>query len=86
LAGSCRAGGDYLHQFGYYQAFVLTEVSGTTQTSLEVPGTAALNKGGDAEVSTVSCARPGRCSAGGHYTGKNGYMQAFVLNRVSCRR
>ena len=80
-AGNCSAGGDYLDQYGYYQAFVLTEVSGTWQTSLEVPGTAALNKGKDAQVSTVSCASPGRCSAGGHYTGKNGYYQAFVVNQ-----
>jgi hypothetical protein len=79
-AGNCSAGGNYLDQYGRYQAFVLTEVSGTWQTSLEVPGTAALNQGGDAQVSTVSCGSPGKCSAGGYYTGGNGYMQAFVVS------
>jgi hypothetical protein len=79
-AGNCSAGGNYLDQYGRYQAFVLTEVSGTWQTSLEVPGTAVLNQGGDAQVSTVSCGSPGKCSAGGYYTGKNGYMQAFVVS------
>jgi len=59
---------------------VLSEVSRTWQISLEVPGTAALNQGGDAQVSTVSCGSPGKCSAGGHYTGKNEYMQAFVVS------
>ncbi len=78
-AGNCSAGGDYLDHLGHYQAFVLTEVNGTWQTSLEVPGTAALNHE-DAQVSTVSCGAPGRCGAGGYYTGKNGYMQAFVAS------
>lgn len=79
-AGNCSAGGNYLDQLGHYQAFVLTEVSGTWHASLEVPGTAALNRGGDAQVSTVSCASPGRCSGGGYYTGKNAYLQAFVVS------
>ena len=79
-AGNCSAGGNYLDQLGRYQAFVLTEVSGTWHASLEVPGTAALNRGGDAQVSTISCASPGRCSAGGYYTGKNAYLQAFVVS------
>jgi hypothetical protein len=33
----------------------------------EVPGTAALNSGGNAELSSVSCASAGNCSAGGTY-------------------
>jgi hypothetical protein len=32
-----------------------------------VPGTSALNKGGDAEVNPVSCASAGRCAANGSY-------------------
>lgn len=28
-AGNCTAGGDHLDHLGHYQAFVLTEVSGT---------------------------------------------------------
>ena len=79
-AGNCSAGGQYLDHLGRYQAFVLTEVSGTWQASVEVAGTAALNKGGDAQVSTVSCGSPGRCSAGGYYTGRNAYMHAFVVS------
>jgi hypothetical protein len=79
-AGNCSAGGNYLDQLGRYQAFVLAEVNGTWHTSLELPGTAALNRGGDAQVNTLSCASPGRCSAGGYYTGKNAYMQAFVVS------
>jgi hypothetical protein len=79
-AGNCSAGGNYLDQGSHYQAFVLTEVSGTWHTSVEVPGTAALNSGGDAQVSTISCGSPGRCGAGGYYTEKNDFMQAFVVS------
>lgn len=61
-------------------AFVLAEVSGTWRASIEVPRTATLNHGGDAQVSAVSCGAPGKCSAGGYYTGKNGDMQAFVVS------
>jgi hypothetical protein len=78
-AGNCSAGGDYLDRSGHYQAFAVTEVSGTWRASVEVPGTGARNKGGNAQVSTVSCGSPGRCSAGGYYTGTNGYSQAFVV-------
>ena len=47
-------------------------VNGTWRTAREVPGTAALSKG-DAQVSAVPCASAGNCSAGGFYTGRNGY-------------
>ena len=40
---------------------------GTWGTAEEVPGSAALNKGGDAEILSVSCASAGNCSAGGFY-------------------
>lgn len=79
-AGNCGAGGSYLDHDGHYQAFALTQVRGTWQASVEVPGTAALNRGGDAQVAAMSCGSPGKCGVGGYYTGKNGYMQAFVVS------
>jgi hypothetical protein len=46
----------------------------------EVPGTAALNRGGSAWVSSVSCASAGNCSAGG--SSRDGFgSQAFVVNQ-----
>src|SRR5215470_2220661 len=54
-AGGCAAGGQY-RAFGRLQAFVVTEADGRWRKAIEVPGTAALNKGGNAEVSSVSCA------------------------------
>ncbi len=86
-AGDCSAGGFYTDGSGYLQAFVASEVSGTWQEAEEVPGTAALNVGGEAEVTSVSCASAGDCSAGGYYaTGSGGagdHTQAFVVSEVS---
>jgi hypothetical protein len=47
-------------------------------TAEEVPGTAALNQGGSAQITSVSCAAAGNCSAGGDYTDSSGHQQAFV--------
>ena len=46
-AGNCSAGG-YTSAQATCQAFVVSEVDGTWGTAKEVPGTAALNQGGDA--------------------------------------
>ena len=50
--------------------------------AIEVPGSAALNKGGNASVSSVSCAAAGGCSAGGGYQDGAGRVQAFVVSRT----
>lgn len=49
--------------------------------ALEVPGLAALNAGGNARVLSVSCWRAGDCGAGGFYTRRLGYREAFVVQR-----
>jgi hypothetical protein len=83
-AGNCSAGGFYADTPGTTQAFVVTETSGTWGTAQEVPGTAALNSGGQAQVNSVSCASPGNCSAGGFYTeAAEGDQQAFVVTETS---
>src|SRR5712691_1717106 len=48
----------------------------------EMPGSAALNQGGDAQVNSVSCSSPGNCSAGGFYTDSAGGDQAFAASEV----
>ena len=45
-----------------------------------MPGTAALNSGGDASVNSVSCAAAGDCAAGGYYKDGSDHYQAFVVN------
>jgi len=60
-----------------------TAPGGTWGTAMQVPGTAALNTGGDAAITSVSCARAGNCSAGGFYTGAPHHAQAFVAGEVN---
>src|SRR5690242_19475372 len=62
-ADSCSAGGSYRDSSFKFQAFVVNQVNGTWHTAIEVPGTAALNQGGNAAVRSVSCAAAGNCSA-----------------------
>ncbi len=84
-AGYCGAGGFYTGAGGHSQAFVVSEQDGRWLTAEEVSGTAALNKRGDAQVTSVSCARAGDCLAGGFYTDRSGHKQAFVVSERSGR-
>jgi hypothetical protein len=80
-AGNCAAGGAYAAKFnGPYQAFVDSENNGWWGKSIEVPGSVALNAGGNAAVLTVSCQSAGNCAAGGYYTDGSSHQQAFVAN------
>src|SRR5215467_14367468 len=81
--GNCSAGGDYRDSSGHGQVFVASQVNGTWRTAIEVPGTAALNQGGDAFITSVSCASPGNCSAVGDYRDSSGRQQAFVVGQVN---
>jgi hypothetical protein len=81
-AGNCSAGGSYSTSSNHSQAFVVTRSHGTWGTAIEVPGLAALNKGADAMVNSVSCASAGNCSAGGYYYAGSQY-QAFVVSEAS---
>jgi hypothetical protein len=80
-AGNCAVGGLYGDRSGHGQAFVAGEANGTWQASIEVPGTRALNKGGNASVTSVSCAPAGSCVAGGYYADSSGHLQAFVASQ-----
>jgi ricin-type beta-trefoil lectin protein len=81
-AGNCTAGGTYEDAGSSSQAFVVTEANGTWGTAQEVPGTAALNAGGVAEVQSMSCPDAQSCGATGYYTDANGIQQAFAVNRA----
>jgi hypothetical protein len=83
--GNCSAGGFYAtgsFLVKTLHAFAVSEVRGSWGRALEVPGTAALNTGGDAEINSVSCASAGNCGAGGFYTDRSGRAQAFVVSQV----
>jgi len=59
--------------------------AGTWRTAIEVPGLGSLNRGGYAEVHSVSCASAGNCAAGGFYTDGHGHQQAFVVSQAERR-
>ena len=81
-AGNCSAVGFYAGLTGV-EAFVADEINGTWGTAEEVPGTAALNKGGNASTDSVSCASAGNCSAGGSYEDGSFHDQAFVVDETN---
>jgi len=77
-AGNCAIGGYYTVRPENSQGFVAVERDGRWGTAIEVPGLAGLNKGGLAEVSSVSCGSAGSCAAGGNYDLASGYSVGFV--------
>lgn len=54
---------------------------GIWEQAKKVPGLAALNSGGRAVVSSVSCAAAGECSAGGFYI-DGSVIQGFVVKET----
>jgi hypothetical protein len=80
-AGNCAGGGSYSEGSGPGQAFVVSQRHGVWARAIEVPGSGALNKGGDARVNSVSCPSAGNCTAGGNYFDGSGHRQGFVVNR-----
>jgi hypothetical protein len=82
-AGNCSTGGYYHDATGHEQAFVANEVSGTWKSAHAVPGTATLNKGGNAWVNQLSCGSASNCSAGGSYTDLSGTSQVFVADETA---
>jgi hypothetical protein len=81
-AGNCSAGGMYLDAAKKSQAFVVSSTNGTWGTAEEVPGSATLNAGGSAEITSVSCSSANHCSAGGTYASSSTAQQAFVVGRT----
>jgi hypothetical protein len=80
-AGNCTAGGSYLDGSANGQAFAASQRNGVWGKAVEVPGTRGLNAGGNAQVTSVSCASAGNCAAGGRYNDRQGRFQAFVADQ-----
>src|SRR5215469_76073 len=79
-AGNCAADGTYADSHSHLQAFVVSERNGTWGRAIEVPGSGILNKGGNAQLASVSCASAGNCAAGADYIDGSNHMQAFVVS------
>jgi hypothetical protein len=82
-AGDCAAGGFFEGGAQGIQGFVVDERNGVWGQAKRVPGLAALNTGGLAEVTPVSCAAPGDCSAGGDYAQQGPDQQGFVVGETN---
>ena len=80
--GNCTAGGYYSDTVNTSQALVVDEVNGVWAAAIEVPGTAALNAGGDATIYALSCPTFGNCGAGGFYKDATGNWQSFAVDEV----
>jgi hypothetical protein len=81
-ARNCAAGGTYRDGSGHQQAFVVSEKDGSWGKAIEVPGSRALNTGGSAQVSSVSCTSAGYCAAVGFYLDRSGNDEAFIVSRT----
>jgi hypothetical protein len=81
-AGDCVAVGSYTDGAHHGQAFLAAEKSGTWGKAIEVPGTAALNKGGAADALAVSCSKTtvNECTMAGTYTDSSHRIQLFVAD------
>jgi hypothetical protein len=77
-AGTCAAGGFYTDGSHHRQGFVTTEDNGVWRRPIPMPGLAALNRGGFAQVGSLSCPTRGSCAVGGGYTDSSGHHQGFV--------
>jgi hypothetical protein len=69
-ARNCGAGGYYTDGSGHRQAFRASQVNRNWHAATEVPGTAALNAGGNAQILSVSCRSAGASSDCGRRAGQ----------------
>src|SRR6185437_4960931 len=90
--GNCSAGGGPSPSQGGPgdgQAFVVSEKRGVWGTAMKIPGMTALNSGDSAYVNSVSCSRPGDCTAGGTYvhqfSATSISFDAFVVTETNGR-
>ena len=78
--GDCAAAGLYNDAQDARQGFVVDETEGIWGSAQEVPGLGALNTGGAAYVTSVSCGAIGDCSAGGYFQALGGTSDGFVVD------
>ncbi len=76
--GACVAGGVYTDATGFAQALVAGASGGVWGPAEELPGSAALNVGGDGDLSALSCTAAGGCAAGGYFSDGARHYQVLV--------
>jgi hypothetical protein len=78
--GYCAAAGFYTTRADAQLGFVIDRQHGRWGEAIASPGLAALNKGGDAELNSVSCVTAGNCVIGGDWL-HDGAAQGFVVSQ-----
>jgi hypothetical protein len=63
----------------------VVRAAGSWGRAIAVPGLAALNTGGDAAVTSVSCPSAGNCVAGGDYADRSDGSRGFVASERNGR-
>lgn len=92
-AGNCSAAGYYtlpssvpVSANGNFQTFVVNETDGSWGAAQLVPGLAALDTGGGANLPwSLSCGSAGNCAVGGYYTDSSGNQAGFVADETDGR-
>lgn len=80
-AGNCSAAGTERAP-SFTQLWVADEKNGKWAPTTEMPGLAALNAGGSARVSSLSCNSSGNCAATGFYANASDDLLPFVINET----
>jgi len=80
-AGNCVSGGEYSDGLANVQAFLSQETNGVWSSATEIA--AALNAGGEAGITALSCPSAGSCTAVGFYTDDSSVEHTFVINQVN---
>jgi hypothetical protein len=79
--GNCTIVGYYAGRVSAEEPFAVSEVDGSWRDAVAIPGASSLEVNG-ARLSSLSCAAPGNCSAGGGAVSAAGGPRAFVASEV----
>ena len=80
-SGNCVSGGGYTDGVTNVQAFLSQETNGVWSSAVEIG--AALNVGGFAQVTAISCPVAGSCTAVGEYSDNSSIGHTFVISQTN---
>ncbi|HET7014514.1 MAG TPA: hypothetical protein VFI65_11420 [Streptosporangiaceae bacterium] len=83
--GNCAAAGNYgyaVEDTIYQQPFVISETGGKWGKATDVPGLARPSQGGFGDTTSVSCAAPDTCTAGGFLSVGSKPRRAFLVTET----
>jgi len=84
--GNCVVGGQYhtaTAGLNSFEVFVAAQHNGTWGDAIALPNIITLDNGGNATLTSISCASEGACSAGGYYTDTSSNSQVWVATQVA---